>query len=84
MVIDDRIAVIGTFNLDPRSANLSTEYLAIVRDARVAQDLAHSMAVDMLPGNAWHMTSTSNPDGEVALGKRLKVLLRRAVPKAVL
>lgn len=84
MVIDDKIAVIGTFNLDPRSANLNTECLAVVRDARVAQDLARAMAVDMEPENAWHTTLTFNPDGEVALGKRLKVLLRRAVPKSVL
>ena len=84
MVIDDRIAVIGTFNLDPRSANLNTECLAVVRDARVAQDLARAMAVDMQPENAWHTTPTFNPDGEVALRKRLQVWLRRVVPKAVL
>ncbi len=84
MVVDDRIAVIGTFNLDPRSANLNTECLVVVRDARVAQALARAMAVDMQPENAWRTTATFNPDGEVALGKRLQVWLRGVVPKGVL
>jgi putative cardiolipin synthase len=30
MVIDKQITVIGTFNLDPRSANLNTEFVVIV------------------------------------------------------
>ena len=34
MVVDDHIAVIGTFNLDPRSANLNTECFAVIRNAR--------------------------------------------------
>jgi phosphatidylserine/phosphatidylglycerophosphate/cardiolipin synthase-like enzyme len=37
MVVDDETAVIATFNLDPRSANLNTECLTIIRDARVAE-----------------------------------------------
>ncbi len=84
MVVDDHIAVIGTFNLDPRSANLNTECLAVIRDARIAGDLARAMAVDMQPENAWRTTAAFNPDGEVGLGKRLKVWSRRVVPKGVL
>jgi cardiolipin synthase C len=77
MVVDEHIAVIGTFNLDPRSANLNTECF-------VAGNLARAMEVDMHPDNAWHTTATYNPDGEVGIGKRMKVWLRRIVPKAVL
>jgi phosphatidylserine/phosphatidylglycerophosphate/cardiolipin synthase-like enzyme len=84
MVVDDNIAVIGTFNLDPRSANLNTECLTVVHDARIAGDLQHAMDVDMRPENAWHTTAEFNPDGTVGIGKRMKVWLRRAVPKAVL
>lgn len=84
MVVDDNIAVIGTFNLDPRSENLNTECLAVIRDARIAGDLAHRMDVDMQPENAWHTTAAFNPDGVVGIGKRIKVLLRRVVPRAVL
>lgn len=84
MVVDDDIAVIGTFNLDPRSANLNTECIAVVRNARIAQDLRHAMDVDMQPENAWHTTADFNPDGAVGIGKRIKVWFRRVVPKAVL
>ena len=84
MVVDDAIAVIGTFNLDPRSANLNTECLAVIRDTQIAGRLAHAMDVDMQPENAWHTTSDFNPDGVVGIGKRMKVWLRRVVPKAVL
>lgn len=84
MVVDDAIAVIGTFNLDPRSANLNTECLAVIRDARIAGDLARAMDVDMQPENAWRTTAAFNPDREVGIGKRFAVWWRRVVPKAVL
>ena len=84
MVIDDAIAVIGTFNLDPRSANLNTECVAVIRDARIAGDLARAMDVDMRPENAWHTTAEFNPDGRVGMGKRFAVWWRRVVPKALL
>ena len=84
MVVDDHIAVIGTFNLDPRSANLNTECFAVIRDAQVAQVVRHAMDVDTQPENAWHTTAAFNPDGAVSAGKRVKVWLRRVVPKAVL
>jgi cardiolipin synthase C len=84
MVVDDHIAVIGTFNLDPRSANLNTECFAVIRNARIAHDLRHAMDVDTQPENAWHTTAEFNPDGAVSAGKRIKVWLRRVVPKAVL
>ncbi len=84
MVVDNHIAVIGTFNLDPRSANLNTECLAIIREARIAGDLTRAMEEDMRPENAWRSTATFNPDGNVRFGKRLAVWFRRVVPKAVL
>jgi phosphatidylserine/phosphatidylglycerophosphate/cardiolipin synthase-like enzyme len=84
MVVDDHITVIGTFNLDPRSANLNTECFAVIRDARIAQGVRHAMDVDARPENAWHTTAAFNPDGSVGVGKRLKVWSRRLVPKAVL
>lgn len=84
MVVDDRIAVIGTFNLDPRSANLNTECFAVIRNAQIAQELRHAMDIDTKPENAWHTTADFNPDGAVSAGKRMKVWLRRVVPKAVL
>ena len=84
MVIDGSIAVIGTFNLDPRSANLNTECVAVIRDVQVAGALAQAMEVDMRPENAWRTTAEFNPDGETPFGKRVKAWTRRVVPRAVL
>lgn len=84
MVIDDSIAVIGTFNLDPRSANLNTECIVVVHDEKVAGNLASAIDTDMQPENAWRTTADFNPDGEVDLSKRIKTWVRRFVPKSVL
>jgi phosphatidylserine/phosphatidylglycerophosphate/cardiolipin synthase-like enzyme len=84
MVVDERIAVIGTFNLDPRSANLNTECIAVIHDARIAGAVLRSMEADIRPENAWRTTADFNPDAEAGWSKRARVWMRRIVPKAVL
>jgi cardiolipin synthase C len=84
MVIDQEIAVIGTFNLDPRSANLNTECIAVVYDARIAGALYLAMEEDMKPENAWHTTLHHNPDQEAGWVKRTKTWFRGVVPKSIL
>ncbi len=84
MVIDKEIAVIGTFNLDPRSANLNTECIAIIYDTTIAGNLFNAMAEDCKPENAWKTTSTFNPDAEAGRAKRFQLWLRGVVPKSVL
>ncbi len=84
MVVDDAIGVIGTFNLDPRSANLNTECFAVIYDRQIATDMSAIMKEELEPQNSWHTTDDYNPDGEASLGKRIKVSLRRIVPKSIL
>lgn len=84
MVIDDNIAVIGTFNLDPRSANLNTECLVIVRNIQIAAGVLKGMEVEFLPENAWETTLKSNPDNKVGFYKRAKSVSRRLVPQEIL
>jgi phosphatidylserine/phosphatidylglycerophosphate/cardiolipin synthase-like enzyme len=84
MAIDDKIAVIGTFNLDPRSANLNTECVTIIRNEKVAEDLAKAIEADMRPENAWETTLEFNPDSEAGNWKRFRTWLRGVVPKSVL
>ncbi len=84
MVIDGEIAVIGTFNLDPRSANLNTECIAIIPSTQVAQSVAHGMEIEFQPENSWHTTLEFNPDGEVSRGKRFKTWTRKILPKDIL
>ncbi len=80
MVIDDRISFIGTFNLDPRSANLNTEVGVLVDNTELARQLTQSIERDIQPDNSWHTTAEFNPDSEVGRGKRFRVWLNRLLP----
>jgi phosphatidylserine/phosphatidylglycerophosphate/cardiolipin synthase-like enzyme len=84
MVIDDNITVIGTFNVDPRSANLNTESITIIPSKAIATTVKKGMLEEMLPENAWETTTKWNPDGEVSKLKQISVKLRRIVPKNIL
>jgi phosphatidylserine/phosphatidylglycerophosphate/cardiolipin synthase-like enzyme len=84
MVIDDHLTIIGTFNLDPRSANLNTESITVIPSIGITQTVKSAMEVEMQPDNAWQTTLDWNPDGEVNLSKRLKVKSRIFVPKGIL
>ncbi len=53
MVIDDRLAMVGTHNFDPRSDRLNTESLVLVHDAGFARALGNSIRRDIRPENAW-------------------------------
>ncbi len=84
MVIDDNLTVIGTFNLDPRSANLNTESVVVIPSIAIAKKVKGAMVVEMQPENAWEVTLDWNPDHQVDLTKRLKVKSRIVVPKSIL
>lgn len=84
MTIDDRITVIGTYNFDPRSANLNTESITIIDSPKMTQDVQASMLKEMETQNAWQVTRDFNPDSKVRLSKRIGVKLRRVVPKNIL
>lgn len=84
MVVDGETTVIGTFNLDPRSANLNTECLAIIHDRNVTNGVLEGMEIEFRPENAWRTTLDFNPDSEVKVSKRIKVWSRKIVPKGVL
>ena len=53
LVVDRRIAVVGSHNFDPRSDDYNTESMVVVHDAAFAERLAESIERDMAPGNAW-------------------------------
>lgn len=84
MTIDDEITVIGTYNFDPRSANLNTESITIIHSSEITKDVKASMLLEMEPENAWRITKEFNPDHTVSLPKRLGVKIRRVVPKNIL
>lgn len=53
MVVDERVAVIGTHNFDPRGSTYNTESILVIRDPAFAAALARSIRSDMDPGNSW-------------------------------
>ena len=73
MVIDGKQIFIGTFNLDPRSANLNTEVGVLIESQKLAQELTASIERDIRPENSWRTTLEFNPDREVSRGKRVKL-----------
>ncbi|MDO1529609.1 phospholipase D family protein [Fulvimonas sp. R45] len=53
MVVDDRFAMVGSHNFDPRSDHYNTEAGVIVYDPRFADELRDSILRDTEPQNAW-------------------------------
>src|SRR5690606_20770911 len=51
LVIDARVAVIGTHNFDPRSDHHNTESVVVVHDAEFARRLRAQILADTTPGN---------------------------------
>jgi putative cardiolipin synthase len=84
MIVDGEIAVIGTFNLDPRSANLNTECVTVIHSKKIASKVLKGMENEFLPENSWETTNDFNPDAEASTQKRVKVFSRRMVPKNIL
>jgi putative cardiolipin synthase len=73
MVIDGTRIFIGTFNLDPRSANLNTEVGVLIESETLGRQLTESIERDIRPENSWRTTSGFNPDGEVSFWERIKL-----------
>lgn len=84
MVIDGKITVIGTFNLDPRSANLNTECVTIIHSPEIAAGVLKGMEEEFKPENSWETTLQSNPDHMAGTKKRVNTLTKRLIPKQIL
>jgi len=84
MVIDGEITVIGTFNLDPRSANLNTECLTIIHSKEISKGVLVGMEEEFKPENSWETTLESNPDSKVSTVRRVKSWTRKILPKDIL
>lgn len=61
LVVDDRIAFVGSYNLDPRSENLNTEAGLLVEDAAFATALKAEIENDMRAANSWVIARRSLP-----------------------
>lgn len=71
LVIDSQQLYIGTFNLDPRSANLNTEVGVIIDNRRLAADVEAQIEQDMHPSNSWN-SANEQPNRFAPFWKRAK------------
>jgi cardiolipin synthase C len=78
MVIDGKTLFVGTFNFDPRSANLNTEVGALVYNPVLAVQVERNILRDMAPENSWR--AADNNDRFASPEKRRKVKLWKALP----
>ncbi len=84
MVVDGHTTVIGTFNLDPRSANLNTECITIINNGLVAKNVLKGMEEEFKPENSWETTLDDNPDEKAGTFKRVNTFTRKILPKDIL
>ncbi len=63
LVVDGRLAFVGSYNLDPRSENLNTEVGLLVEDEAFARGLQAEIEADMAPGNSWIIARRALPLG---------------------
>ncbi|MES2592212.1 MAG: phospholipase D family protein [Bacteroidota bacterium] len=84
MVVDGKTTVIGTFNLDPRSAHLNTECIAVIHSQKIATGVLRGMEEEFKPENSWETTLKSNPDSKAGTKKQIKVWTKKVVPKEIL
>jgi putative cardiolipin synthase len=63
LVIDDRIAFVGSYNLDPRSERLNTEVGLLIEDEAFARELREEIERDMRPENSWVIARRQLPLG---------------------
>ncbi len=84
MVIDGEITVIGTFNLDPRSANLNTECVTVIYSSTITKEVLTGMEEELKPENCWETTVRFNPDSKASLKKNIKLMPMKIISKDIL
>jgi putative cardiolipin synthase len=62
IVVDRRQVVIGSFNLDPRSARLNTELAVVIDSPELAAETADFVEEGMAPENAWRLALDADGD----------------------
>ena len=56
MVVDERLSVIGSYNMDPRSRVWNSEIALVVDDANFAAEVLQEMERDFSPKAAWRLS----------------------------
>jgi phosphatidylserine/phosphatidylglycerophosphate/cardiolipin synthase-like enzyme len=56
IVIDGKVTIIGSHNLDPRSKNINTESIVVIWDEKFAGAVVRNILSDIEPENSWVIT----------------------------
>ncbi len=64
-VLDERIAFVGTYNLDPRSQYINSEDGFLIEDSRIAQAIQEDILRDIHPDNSWIIARKQIPLADV-------------------
>jgi putative cardiolipin synthase len=59
-VFDRKTVFLGSFNLDPRSADLDTETVFVVHSPQLAEQVLQAFATDFEPANAWRIVEVAD------------------------
>lgn len=78
LVIDGETLFVGTFNLDPRSANLNTEVGVLLHNPELAGRVEHNIERDMLQENSWN--AADKPDSYASAAKKRKIRFWKTLP----
>jgi putative cardiolipin synthase len=57
IIVDGRVAMIGSYNIDPRSQYLNTEVMCVAADEEIARELR--LSIDAHLENAWTIHRTA-------------------------
>ena len=79
MVVDSKIAFIGTYNFDLRSQNLNTETGVAVHNEALASAVERAIEIDMRPDNSWN-AAKDDPDRYASVAKRSQVRAWQMTP----
>ncbi len=92
-VIDDSVAFVGSFNLDPRSISLNCEQGVLLTDPAIAAQVAQLFDEMCAPSSAWRVdrdangslrwsdgTHTYHREPEASLTRRIQAKLARWLP----
>jgi putative cardiolipin synthase len=80
MVIDKKRLFIGSFNLDPRSANLNTEVGVLITNETLAGQLYASIQNDMELENSWKVEADFSPGDDVSISRQIKLAFYKLIP----
>jgi phosphatidylserine/phosphatidylglycerophosphate/cardiolipin synthase-like enzyme len=84
MVVDGKILVVSSFNLDPRSANLNTELGVIIEGTDLPKQVEDLILEEIRPENSWHSTIQFNPSKSASLKDRIHHFFSYLIPLSVL